>query len=155
MGGGKEIENRLNKTFKSGDGARWRRHIRAAKNPVGSEDIGYINPGLPEREPSSGARPAWSSPGMGYVVPVCGIGLFVRLGDVSSHADFAVIDTQVEPAIGAIADPGLIVNRRAIAPVVGQRKQDTRIALQTLCKLIFHPYPPIHLVCGSSRNGLQ
>ena len=59
MGGGKEIENRLNRTFNSGDGVRWRKHIGAAKNPVGSGNSGYIKPGRPKREPASGAGPAW------------------------------------------------------------------------------------------------
>src|SRR5947208_13800869 len=40
----------------------------------------------------------------------------------SAEADLAVVDANVEPAIGIAAHPGLVGDRGAIPPVVGQRE---------------------------------
>src|SRR5262245_42787063 len=51
--------------------------------------------------------------------------------DAASLADLAVVDANVETAVGVVAHPRLVGDRGAIATVVGERKQHPVVALET------------------------
>jgi hypothetical protein len=46
--------------------------------------------------------------------------LFVRVNDRPAEADLAVVDPDVEPTFRIITHPGLVRNRRPIAPIVAE-----------------------------------
>ena len=71
--------------------------------------------------------------------------LFIRLCNISTSADFAIVNPEIESTVRVVAHPGLVMNRSPIPTIVRQRKQYAFFAFQTRCKLMFHPIPPIHL----------
>src|SRR5688572_30553663 len=78
--------------------------------------------------------------------PVSGGRLFERLADRSADRDLAVVDADVEPAVGVAADPGLVPDRGPLPPVVRQGDQNALLALQTLWELrLRHRRPPLPL----------
>src|SRR5688572_22674211 len=68
--------------------------------------------------------------------------LFGRDADSSSQADLAVVDANVEPAVGIAADPRLVGDRGPIPTVVGQGEQHSVTALPAIGKALLHPVPP-------------
>ena len=71
--------------------------------------------------------------------------LFIRLSNISTSADFTIVNSEIESTVRVVAHPGLVMNRSPIPTIVRQRKQYAFFAFQTRCKLMFHPIPPIHL----------
>src|SRR5687768_18165824 len=67
--------------------------------------------------------------------------LFEGLPDRAADGDLAVVDSQVESALGVRAHPRLVADCRALPPVIGQRQQHSFVAFLALWKLAFHPVP--------------
>src|SRR5262245_53817570 len=67
--------------------------------------------------------------------------LLAREPDTAAEADLAVVDAKVEPAGRIAAHPGLVRDGRSVATVVGERKQNSVVALPALRKRDFHPSP--------------
>src|SRR5437763_5578948 len=86
------------------------------------------------------SQPAdWSGETTGMEGMAVGGRLFVALPDGPAEGDLAVVDAEIEPAVGIGADPGLISDRRTFAAVVGQRDQGPLGALLTRRPLgLFH-----------------
>src|SRR3954452_10634170 len=57
--------------------------------------------------------------------------LLVGLADSSSEADFPVVDSEIEAAVGGGADPSLVGDRRAFAAIVGKWNEGSLRALLT------------------------
>src|SRR5688500_9724793 len=49
--------------------------------------------------------------------------LLVRLAERPTDRDLAVVDSEVEATLRVVADPGLVGDRRAVAPIIAQRKE--------------------------------
>src|SRR5438876_6847284 len=60
--------------------------------------------------------------------------------DGAAQADLAVVDSHVEATHGVRAHPGLVGDRRALAPVVRQRQQHAVFALAALGKVPLRPH---------------
>src|SRR3712207_4936330 len=69
----------------------------------------------------------------------------VALADGAAEADLSVVDADVEAAVRVGADPRLVGDRRAVAAVVGQRYEQSLVALAALGILLVirhvHPLP--------------
>lgn len=76
----------------------------------------------------------------------------------TSHADLAVVDSDIVSAIGIAAHPSLELDGGAIASVIGQGQHVARVAPQTLW-VFFHdvgPSAPTSLhVCSLALDGNQ
>src|SRR5580765_4602512 len=68
--------------------------------------------------------------------------LLVALSDRPPEGDLAVIDAEIEAAVGIGTDPRLVRDRRALAPVVGERNQGTLRALLARRKFDLVHVPP-------------
>ena len=64
--------------------------------------------------------------------------LLVGLGNIPTRANFTVVNPQIKSAVGIVAYPCFVHDRCPIAPIIRQRYQNTRIALQTLWKCLLH-----------------
>src|SRR5665213_1162354 len=70
---------------------------------------------------------------------------FVRLCDCAAEADLAVVDADVEAALGIAANPRLVHDRRPIAPVVAQRQHRTLLTFPAVRKrIVLHAATPPH-----------
>jgi hypothetical protein len=64
--------------------------------------------------------------------------LLVGLGNIPARANFTVVNPQIKSAVGIVAYPCFVHDGCPIAPIIRQRYQNTRVALQTLWKCLLH-----------------